>query len=304
MSKQTNQSSNLPRGDQPVTYRDLIIFFGFLAFTAIASTFLFSKIYKPNWEIGQDETAAVQGSKGPGQKIFEGLCASCHTIGGGDLAGPDLEGVAERRDQDWLLKWIKAPDVILSSGDPIAVQMLQEFNDVAMPNLGLSETQVADVLAYLENPGGVVPGAVTLPEGDPDQGEALFIGGTLLENGGPPCMSCHNTTGSVALGGGTLGPDLTKVYDRYGEAGLPATLQNLPFPTMQGVFSEKPLTDGEAADLFAYFAQINKKEEMKTENLSFLLSGLGGFVFVLLLSNFIWRKRLSGVRIPLLGDKK
>ena len=41
------------------------------------------------------------------------------------------------------------------------------------------------------------------------------------------------------MGGGSLGPDLSHVATRYGEAGLTAALTGLPFPTMQGVFAAR-----------------------------------------------------------------
>ncbi|MCZ7666994.1 MAG: cytochrome c [Chloroflexi bacterium] len=82
------------------------------------------------------------------------------------MVGPDLEGVTERRDRAWLARWIAEPDKMLAEGDPIATQLLQEFNNVPMINSQLSPTQVEDVLAYLENPGGPVSvTAVVLPEG-------------------------------------------------------------------------------------------------------------------------------------------
>ena len=243
-----------------------------------------------------------------GEQIFLAQCAACHTIGGGPLVGPDLLGVIERRESDWLTRWIREPDIMLAEGDPIASEMLAEFNNVAMPNLGLTEADVAAIIAYLE----VAPGAIQdqpdsgptadpiLAAGDAEAGRVLFIGGTQLVNGGPACISCHSVAGVGALGGGTLGPDLTNVHDRYGESGLASALTGLPFPTMRGVFAEKPLTEDEAANLFAYFAQTSQRTS-EPINLAFILIGVGGFLLLLLLSQLIWRKRLRAVRAPLVG---
>ena len=104
-----------------------------------------------------------------GQVIFQQKCAACHTIGGGPLAGPDLQGVAARRDRDWLTRWIFEPDKMLAEGDPIVAELFQEFNNVPMPNPALSEAQVAAVLAYLETPG---PSPVQSPVPAPTGGDS------------------------------------------------------------------------------------------------------------------------------------
>ncbi|GIW52203.1 MAG: hypothetical protein KatS3mg081_1558 [Gemmatimonadales bacterium] len=86
-----------------------------------------------------------------GQDLFGRQCAACHTIGGGSVFGPDLLGVTGRRDRAWLLRWIKEPDKVLAQGDPIAVELLAQFNNLPMPNLQLSDRQVEAVLSYLES---------------------------------------------------------------------------------------------------------------------------------------------------------
>lgn len=297
-----------------------------------------------------------------GEAIFQQRCASCHSIGGGPLAGPDLQGVTAQRDRDWLIRWISAPDKMLAEGDPIATQLLQEFNNLPMPNMGLSETEVTAVLAYLESEtgeeGGEEMAAVEEEEaapaqpaqaeqaasaevkeeaapaqqaqvaepapaevkeaappqpaqepvpavspGDPQAGRMLFTGELKLSSGGPACISCHSVDQVGALGGGTLGPDLTNVYTRYGQAGLAPALKGLPFPTMQGVFANKPLTDKEVADLHAYFVQTDQRATNPV-SFNFVGIGLGGFILLGLLSHLAWRKRFSGARKPLLGGAK
>src|SRR5512141_2304763 len=56
--------------------------------------------------------------------------------------------------------------------------------------------------------------------GDVERGRRLFLGTLHLENGGPPCMGCHNIDNQGLLGGGALGPDLTEVSSRSSPTGL------------------------------------------------------------------------------------
>lgn len=85
-----------------------------------------------------------------GQFLFQNGCTACHNIGGGDKIGPDLLGVTERRQRQWLEKFILVPDEVLASGDPIANDLLKKYKGVRMPNLGLSREDVVDLLAHIE----------------------------------------------------------------------------------------------------------------------------------------------------------
>ncbi len=87
----------------------------------------------------------------PGEEIFQGKCTACHTIGKGKLVGPDLAGVTSRREESWLTRQIKEPDRLIAEKDPIALQLLQESNNVPMVPLGLSDAEVAAVIEYLKS---------------------------------------------------------------------------------------------------------------------------------------------------------
>ena len=86
----------------------------------------------------------------PGQALFLKGCASCHTLGKGDLVGPDLKGVTARRDRAWLTRFMMAPDRMRAKKDPIALALAARYEGALMPNLGLSKTDVGDLLIYLE----------------------------------------------------------------------------------------------------------------------------------------------------------
>lgn len=86
----------------------------------------------------------------PGEGLFLGACAACHTIGDGVRVGPDLAGVTLRRDRDWLETYLLAPERVLAQGDAVAVALDRDFPAVRMPNLGLNKTDIGDLLQYLQ----------------------------------------------------------------------------------------------------------------------------------------------------------
>lgn len=234
-----------------------------------------------------------------GEKFFQQKCAACHTLGGGKLVGPDLQGVTTRRDLEWLARFIKAPDKMFAEGDPIATQLLQEFNNVPMPNLGLTDPEVEAIIAYLESQEEKAPtpqpAQSALPPGDADRGKALFTGSMRFQNGGPSCMACHSVTGIGALGGGALGPDVTQAFQKYnGEAGLNAFLTGVPTPTMNAIWSQRPLTPQERAHLIASLRAASVSGRAPQVLVQLALLAVGGLVILLVLAHLFWRRRLSG----------
>lgn len=75
-------------------------------------------------------------------------CEACHSIGGGKRAGPDLKGVTDRRELDWLKRWLKNTTEMLAS-DSIAQAMLAEYRGVRMPALKLTDQDVDALLQYI-----------------------------------------------------------------------------------------------------------------------------------------------------------
>jgi mono/diheme cytochrome c family protein len=263
-----------------------------------------------------EEAVAEPASPENGKNIFEKTCSACHTIGQGAGVGPDLKGVTSRRDITWLLRWIQEPDKMRAEGDSIATRLLEEHQGFPMPNYALSENDARDLLGYIAAESGekapipppdttskstIPPVTTPASDGDAAIGRAYFIGGKRFRNGGPACISCHGNADIPSLGGGSLGPDLTKVHLRMGgDIGLKSVIQSTPFPTMQGIFSKKPVTEEEATHLIAYFAQT---KDLTEKELNFKIVGIsfGGFLFMYILFHLIWRNRLTGVRKPLVG---
>jgi nitrite reductase (NO-forming) len=58
-----------------------------------------------------------------------------------------LAGVTQRRTDDWLAKWLKAPDKMLAT-DESAKAMLKQFNNIPMPNQNLDDAEIAQYVKY------------------------------------------------------------------------------------------------------------------------------------------------------------
>lgn len=232
-----------------------------------------------------------------GQTLFQQKCSTCHTIGGGTLVGPDLAGVTQARDHDWLVRWLSDPPGMVASGDPTATTLLAQFNNVQMPNLGLSAADTDSLLAYLAAPtGSTTTPAPALPAGDAARGKEYFVGQLRFANGGPPCMACHSISGIGALGGGRLGPDLTPAYGKWGDAGLVSFVTQPATVTMNAVWTQTPLTPQEGADLIAFVKQASVSQRPANTVAQLAVLAVLVAAALLVVAKLTWRERLVGVR--------
>ena len=83
-----------------------------------------------------------------GKALFNMHCASCHKLDK-KSTGPALKGVAERREMEWLKKWIKNNGKLRASGDADAKAIYAEYGGVAMSVFEfLTDKQIEDIIAY------------------------------------------------------------------------------------------------------------------------------------------------------------
>jgi len=247
---------------------------------------------------------------------FKQNCSSCHTIGGGRLTGPDLKDVSKRKDRAWLVRFVTDPPKMLASGDAYAAKLLEEARGVPMPLVaGMTASRAEGLLDLIEAESkleksrfaGVQISDRPFTEEDFVMGRRYFDGRERLKNGGTACISCHAMGGVGWLGGGRLGPDLTKVYEKYEERrklgawlSAPATL------TMAPTFRDHPMEAEEILALVAYFQEAAQKQEEDEapRALIFILLGLGGAAGVLVGFHNAWRGRFRAVRRPLVEASK
>ena len=85
-----------------------------------------------------------------GEYMFRTRCAACHTIGKGDSVGPDLAGLTSRREKAWVARYLREPEQMLAEKDPVALALFEKYKQVRMPNLALSNDEIAALLGQIE----------------------------------------------------------------------------------------------------------------------------------------------------------
>jgi cytochrome c2 len=259
----------------------------------------------------------VSGAEGvapsKGYIVFMTRCIACHTVGEGKRVGPDLKGVAARRDRAWMKKFIQMPSVVFNEKDPIAIKLLDEFK-TPMTDLGLTDAEVEDVIGFLENPvipavpaataamspvgvagAGIPIEGMAVTTSDVAKGRDLFQGKWRFLNGGPSCISCHHVRNDTVISGGALAKDLTAAFSRLGgRLGIRPILAASPFPVMQKAYKNHPLTDDEMFALTAFLEEADKEKVFQKQpdyGMRLLTGGIAGAFILLGCYTVFWRRR-------------
>lgn len=285
--------------------------YGIVAVLVVVIGTLSGYVESPEAPLSTGNSASVSpvAKGGSGQALFEQNCAACHAIGGPKRMGPDLKGITQKRQREPLIAFIVNP-----SGS-------------AMPTLpGMDEATAGTILDYIEaqsNPQAAtsqdasttktaMPSQPAWTPQDAEVGQKLFMGTMPFSKGGTACLACHTTTTAGALGGGTMGPDLTMVYTRLGEfEGLSAWMNAIPSATMKPVYTQHPLTPEEIKALVAYFAQLDQAPQAQKPKASFLsptakfgLIGFMALVLAMVAFAVLYNDRFRGVRQQLVQDNR
>lgn len=269
-----------------------------------------------------------------GESAFTTTCFACHTIGGGNLVGPDLAGIQDKRSHEWLVRFIQSSQTMVREGDADAIAVVDEYNGLVMPDALLSVAEIEDLLRYIaaasaqssetqpdasasvvaadeldtpatpspppSSPLDLEPASATSLEDAAERisrGRNLFDGTLDLVNGGPTCNACHHVVDDAVLGGGALAADLTTVSSRMSAQGVRAIIGQAPFPAMQAAYADKPLTESEVSDLTAYLQHANAEHANQTPKdygMRLFAGGVVGSVALFGFCGLVWRGRKRG----------
>lgn len=235
--------------------------------------------------------------------IFASRCSGCHSVGRGEVVGPDLKGVTARHDRDWLYRFIASSQTVIRSRDAKAVALFERYRRQVMPDHPLSKPEIDAVLAFVEAGGpGAGSGEIRLAsaasEGEVRRGRDLFLGRQPLANGGAACIHCHAAGAADPadpVAAGTFAPDLTKVYFKYQDWGLRRVLEEpqLQLPLMSDLYGRRPLTRDEAYALTAFLCRAAHGKAVPADRAApsrtAALFGFGGSALV-----FWWTGRRRG----------
>lgn len=151
--------------------------------------------------------SAQQADPANGEKLFKSICAACHKLDA-KLVGPALQGVTERRDQAWLIVWIKDSPGMIKSGDKLAIQVFEENNKLPMiPNPQLSDQDIIDILEYTKG----APVATAVVSGTQEVDPGVERGKQIFKTN---CAACHKLEGKL------IGPPLLHIENKYDAAWL------------------------------------------------------------------------------------
>jgi mono/diheme cytochrome c family protein len=216
-----------------------------------------------------------------GAKAFLARCSGCHTVGGGNLTGPDLNPATLWGEPD-LRPAIKRMEAKAGPLADAEITLLVEFlrSGKARERIEAQEKLIAAASATnLEAPSPVI-------------GRQLFHGTRSLRNGGTACTSCHALSGT----GGNLGLDLTTVGSRMSETVLRAGIEKASYKIMRPIYAAKPIEAQEAAHLAAYLIEVGAANPPRQQEFPAVVAGAAGALLLLGLLAVVGRQKVAGTR--------
>jgi mono/diheme cytochrome c family protein len=104
-----------------------------------------------------------------GQSIFSANCKVCHAINE-RVVGPALKDVHKRRENAWIVSFIKNSQKLIASGDAQAVAIYNEYGKTEMPAFDyLSDGEIQSVISYIKKESEAPTVTANVASGDGSQ---------------------------------------------------------------------------------------------------------------------------------------
>lgn len=232
--------------------------------------------------------AAAQETETPDMaaEYFVYRCAGCHTIGGGNLSGPDLTTSIKWSDADLKTAVKKMEKNTGPISEPELHQMVEFLKDLSVAERISRQKEKIEAKFHSD-----------LPPASYETGQKLFQGQKPLSNGGPACFTCHY----FVNGGGTLGPDLTSLKDRASGIVLQSAIKNSSYKIMRPIYEKHKISPEEALHLTEYLEHPEKNPKKFAPTLRTVArTALGGTGLFFILLWYLNRQRKGSTRKKLL----
>ena len=193
----------------------------------IGGTLLFAAIFAGLTIDSHRQFGELTNAENITEEVIEGKhvwhrqnCINCHTLfGEGAYYAPDLTKITQQRGEAYLTAFLRDPSQFYS----------EEVHRRLMPNPNLTDTEIAQVIAFLDwvanvdnqgwPPRPIVVSSGAMQGATADQGqrtreavseEPTERGQEVFRSPAMACQACHSTTPGVTL----AGPSMAGVYGR------------------------------------------------------------------------------------------
>ncbi len=230
---------------------------------------------------------------GDAAALFSEKCAGCHSIGGGNLVGPDLAPSSKWSSAD-LTKSIKDMEKNVGPLSSDEVDSLVEYLRKPQAAKAASDLTAQPAPSAKADLAPSLDGVESVESGVISSGERLFLGEQAFKNGGLSCVACHR----VDAAGGNMGPDLTAIATRMPMAALVSACEHTPYKVMKEAYKDHAISHQEALDLAAYLGSLKSQHnKLKDPPVAIFAAGFALLIFVVIA--FGYRNRNTGVRAKL-----
>jgi cytochrome c553 len=237
------------------------------------------------------------------EALFREKCSGCHSIGGGDLVGPDLARTAAWPDAE-LQESIKRMEASVGPLTDAEVNGLKAYLKNAKPKSDSAAKSSSGTSSSASSPGGkdasatspateanslaAAAGESSAEPASAEKGRKLFWGDEAFKNGGLSCIACHSVDGN----GGNMAPDLTGISQKMAASALVSACEHTPYKVMKTAYKSHAILHQEALDLQAYLSSLKEPHSQpKKQHVALMGLGFAGVVFAIIAFGYRGRKK-------------